>query len=189
MRNDFNTTTTRGHAFFVYGDDNERLNIITEYFRQGLENNELCIFVTPEAPKEVVKNFGKKDLDLRGAVDEGAFRIFEMNSTYLPNGQFVAEYMLSNIRIFLEESKLQGFSGLRTAGEMAWLIEHPELHQEATLYEKEVNDVAKPDANFVGLCLYPLEEQHEEIINQAAETHPSFILDGQAHRNLAFAFA
>jgi hypothetical protein len=189
MSNSFNVATTQGHAFFVYGDDVERLDIISEYFRQGLDKNELCIFVTPETTKEAITNFKKRNLDVRDSIEQGSLRIFEMNSTYLPNGQFVAEYMLSNVRTFIEESKAQGFSGLRTAGEMSWLNDYPESSEQAADYERKVNDLVEPNSNFVGLCLYPMRQQNNGCIKMAASTHPTFILDDQAHRNPAFAVA
>ncbi len=55
--NKFDSVSTQGHAFFMYGSDDERLKLLADYFREGVEKNELCIFVTPEMPSQVIKQF------------------------------------------------------------------------------------------------------------------------------------
>lgn len=181
--NKFNKQTTQGHAFFLYSSTEERLSLIAEYFQQGLANNELCIFVTPETPRQAIESFARVGLDVGEAVAQGSLRIFEMNETYLPDGHFVSDYMLNNVSNFMEDAKAQGYSGLRTAGEMSWLDAHPEAMKEAVTYEAGVNGLNEPKPAFTGLCLYPIRDGFDETFQGAMRTHPSFIYNGEVRPN------
>lgn len=171
-------TTTQGHALFLYSDAAERLAVIAQYFKQGLANNELCILVTADSKAVTVQNFKKIGFNVTESLKNKALRIFEMNATYLPNGQFVTDYMLSNVSSFIESAKEEGYNGLRTAGEMCWTKEHPEAVDDAIDYEHKVNGLAPAGSNFIGLCLYPMQDVYSKIIQGAVRSHPSFIYDG-----------
>jgi len=181
--NRYDKHTTQGHAFFLYNSSDERLGLIAEYFKQGLAKHELCIFVTPEPQDEVIESFKAVGFDCGEAVVAGSLRIFEMNQTYLPDGRFVADYMLSNVANFMEDAKAHGYSGLRTAGEMSWLDEHPAALSEALDYEERVNSLNSPAPAFTGLCLYPVRDGFSDALHGAVRTHPSFIYNGEVRSN------
>jgi hypothetical protein len=172
-----------GHVLFVYEGREERLKIVAEYFRDGLAKGELCIFVTLDPPRKVVSDFQSVGVDVKEAVERGKLRVFEMVQTYLPHGQFVANHMLSNVADFIHDAKAKGFTGLRTAGEMAWVYDHHESLTDATEYEYDVNGLSDDNPEFVGLCLYPLREGSGEVLDSALKTHPSFIYDGTLRTN------
>lgn len=174
---------TPQHACFFYDSKQSRQTVLAGYFKEGLDNNELCIFVTPETPRQVVKAFKAEGFDPSAAIAKGAFRIFDMGSSYLPQGQFVADYMLQNVKVFMEDAKTSGYSGLRTAGEMSWLYKVSEFNEEAKQYESDVNTLTTPESNFTGICLYPTEDSSTKIVVDAMHTHPGFIYDGNIRAN------
>lgn len=172
-----------GHLLFLYESRQERLQTLTEYFGDGLAKGDLCVFVTPDTPKKVLRDFRSVGLDAKEAVEKGSLRIFEMVKTYLPHGKFVADYMLLNVANFIMEAKTRGYTGLRTAGEMAWLYGRPELLADATRYESQVNELNASNPQFTGLCLYPVRKGTSDILDSALKTHPSYIYDGTARTN------
>ena len=91
--------------------------------------------------------------------------------------------MLQNVKIFIEDAKSSGFSGLRTAGDMTWLYTAPEFTEEAMQYESDVNTLTTPGGHFTGICLYPSESANSRILAGALKTHPGFIYDGQITAN------
>ncbi|MBW3568996.1 MEDS domain-containing protein, partial [Candidatus Parcubacteria bacterium] len=113
----FDKATTQGHTCFFYTDAVDRFGVLAQYFKQGLDKNELCIFVTAESQDDTIHYFMNAGLDVSKPVKDKALRIFEMNSTYISNGRFVTEYMLNNVSNFIDNAKEKGYSGLRTAGE------------------------------------------------------------------------
>lgn len=173
---------SHNHVLFMYDSREERMRVLAEYFGDGLANNELCIFVTPN-PGQVIENFRAVGLDVAQATEKGNLRVFEMNKTYLSSGKFAADFMLSNVKRFIKDAKAGGYTGLRTAGEMSWLHDHPEFTQEAGKYEKQISQLCGDHSEFTGLCLYPLRESTGDVLSAAMRTHPSFIYDGTVQAN------
>jgi len=178
--------TTGGHVCFFYESAEERLQLLANYFQEGLAEHELCVFVTPERPAEVIKKFKAFDLDITQAIKDGDLRIFKMDATYVPDGRFAADYMLQNVRNFIEDAKNQGYRGLRTAGEMTWLQQHLDQLQEAMKYEGAVNTLTVDSPKFTGLCLYPVKDSSTQVFIGAMHTHPLFIYDGETRANLYY---
>jgi hypothetical protein len=167
---------THGHAAFLYETPEERLRTLAIYFLDGIANNELCVFVTSDTPKDAVKKFKAYGADFR-----------EMQPTYLPDGKFAADYMLGNVKSFQTEATQLGYSGLRTAGEMSWLYDHHEAHDEAVAYEQLVNEPPLAHDKFIGLCLYPVQENFSRVLHDVARTHPSLIYNGEVHQSASYA--
>lgn len=179
MQTNFDKGTTAGHLCFFYKDEQERLELITDYFRQGLLNKELCIFATPHSKEQTKQDFLRHGLDIDGALKNGEVLIYEMESTYLPHGEFVADYMLGNVQSFINDAKAQGFNGLRTAGEMSWLADHPESEGEVLMYEHKVNTLDPSDFSFIGFCLYDSNSTHKKLAEGLEKSHPTLFFDGK----------
>ena len=105
--------TTKGHAALFYESPEEQLEILAQFFKDGIEQNELCIYVSSQPTEDILEQFAAHGFDARPAVTETNLRIFEMDKTYMPNGQFVANYMLHNLQDFIDDAKAAGYHGLR----------------------------------------------------------------------------
>jgi hypothetical protein len=168
------------HIFFIYSSPEERLKVLGEYIKQGLIKNELCILVTSEVPKVIIKKIKSTGIDLDSAYFKKSLKIYDMQETYFNSGKFIADYMLNNINEFLKDAKNHGFNGLRTAGEMGWLIQHPKSAIETVSYEKKVNNIVTDNNSpLVGLCLYPAttktSSKYYKTLQKLAKTHKSFV--------------
>ncbi len=175
--------TAGDHISVFYDKPEERWQLLAEYYDDGLSQDELCVFVTKETPAHARLNLRAGGLDIDQAVADSKFRMFTMEATYLPDGRFIADYMLHNVIGFIEEAKAQGYSGLRTAGEMDWLAARPEYHPEAAIYEHDVNTVGEDHPEFTGLCLYSVQMEPMAVVKNALYNHPVFIYEGVLHHN------
>ena len=180
---ELNHRTTNGHICFFYNSTQERAELLAEYFRQGIASNQYCIFATNDSPPAAIKQFAAAQFDAAAAVASGSMHIFEMNQVYLQGGQFEAAYMLNNVSSFIEDAKSLGFSGLRTAGEMSWISEHPEADAEAKAYERDVNLLTAKHPDFVGLCLYPNANVFSSALTTALHTHPTLMQEERIKTN------
>ncbi len=176
-RLNINKVSSGGHAVFMYSSRKSRLSFVVEYFRQGIKNNDLCVFVTPEPESIVIKDFLGAGLDIKKEIKSRAVRIFNMDRTYMPNKTFTAKFMLQNLNDFLDSVKQEGYNGLRTAGEMSWLTSHPQFLDEAQKYEQNVSNLDAQSVPFECLCLYPREAISKEIAESARHTHPTIVYD------------
>jgi hypothetical protein len=177
---------SRGHAVFLYDDSADSMEVAAEYFRGGVELNELCIFVTSACKKDVIREFKQFGFNPTKAINNGQLRLFEMQATCLPDGYFAADYMLHNVSSYTKDAQKLGYSGLRTAGEMSWLPDHIDAFTEAMAYDKNINNLHHDEPDFIGLCLYPVMESSSEIISGVLKTHPSVIYDGEIGASPSF---
>ncbi len=61
-------TSQLGHICFFYSSDYERFNVLAQYIKQGLDNNELCIFVTADSQADAIRSFNKAGLNIKQSV-------------------------------------------------------------------------------------------------------------------------
>jgi KaiC/GvpD/RAD55 family RecA-like ATPase len=127
--------STKSHILFIYDSESDRLQILSDYLQQGLRKNEQCIFVTYDSIDEAIRKFESVGFDAGKYVDNGSLCIFGMIETYLPDGHFITDFMLNNVRLFISDAKKAGYKGVRTAGEMSWLDDNPEMMEAAQEYE------------------------------------------------------
>jgi len=171
------------HACFFYRTRAEQLTVLVDYFSQGLAANELCVLATPELPETMITRLETKGLDVRRAVALGSFKILDMDQTYLDNNRFIAKYMIHNLGEFLKDARRLGYSGLRTAGEMSWLLSHGDSISEAINYQASVNNLQKTNNKLTGLCLYPFKDSFKEIIQPVLKIHPQHYLSANLERS------
>ncbi len=97
--------------------------------------------------------------------------------------------MLSNLRSFIADAREQGFNGLRTAGDMEWVINNPLEAAAAAEYEQLVNELNVPMPLFVGLCLYPAKDTTDSAAQDVLHTHPTVAYKGVINANPFYAAA
>jgi hypothetical protein len=161
----------RQHKVFMYKSQTDRHSFLASYFKEGLEARRLCVFVSPEPKEKVIEDFGTHGLDVSSALVTGAFRLYDMQETYLPHGEFVTGFMMRNVERFIHDAKELGYTGLYTAGEMSWVYQQSHFWHELEEYESEVNALQRRHRTFTALCLYPT-NRSAVIEGIVMRTHP-----------------
>src|SRR5579884_4571346 len=82
----------RRHKVFIYKTKPDRHSFLASYFKEGLSGGYLCIFVSPDSKEKVVDDFDRYGLNISDALERGAFRLYDMQETYLPHGEFVTGF-------------------------------------------------------------------------------------------------
>lgn len=177
-----NHSYAHGHVAVFYATPEERLQMLANYFREGLGHGELCVYASSQPVELVIDAFAAAGLYIAEALAHGRLQLLEMEATYLPHGTFVANYMLHNVASFIEDAERREYTGLRTAGDMIWIGDHPEFQSQAAGYEADVTDLGRQHRGFLGLCLYPLSDQ-VSVLQDALKTHPVFMYDGRLRVN------
>lgn len=172
----------RKHSALFYNNSKERLQLLADFFQSGLENEELGIFITPTTTKEVVQDFLTVGFDVQSHIERGGFRIFNMRNTYMPDGHFVSNYIINNLVSYMDDAKALGYHGLRIAGEMNWLLDHPDASDEAIRYEAGINNLPLVYPTSV-LCIFPTRNMTTTLAENILVQHPSFVYDGKLHDN------
>ncbi len=110
------------HICYIYSDDEERLDVMSQYLKSGMEAKEKLLYLVDVMTSEQMLNH-LKDLgvDFSGAKPND-FMIADAAPAYCPSGYFKTEEMLDLVKEFYLNSIDQGYSGARGTGEMSWCL-------------------------------------------------------------------
>jgi hypothetical protein len=145
------------HTALYYESEKNLLEFIVPYFEQGFRENELCMWVVPqslgvEGAKAVL---GERIKDLNKYLEKGQIEVLSHKDAYLKAGEFSPDNILRMVDKKMEYALKQGFSGLRSSGDVSWLQEKD--WDKWVAYE-EVLDKLISKKNIIGLCTFPVEK-------------------------------
>jgi PAS domain S-box-containing protein len=143
------------HFCQFYETARDLVETLVPYFREGLEQNEFCMWVTA-APLQVKQakaalRAAVPDLDRR--IEQGQIEILDYREWYLPSGKFHSEEVLQAWVDKLNSARERGFEGLRLTGNTFWLEEAG--WKDFTEYEAAINSVIGR-YRMLALCTYSL---------------------------------
>jgi hypothetical protein len=146
------------HFCQFYKTQKDMTDIVVPYFRAGLENNELCIWVTSDflttddalsALKRDVPRFSEY-------VARKQIEVFPHTDWYLKGGSFDLKRTLEMWMAKHDEAIARGFAGLRVSGTPYW-IDNKKDWDDFAAYEAEINKVIGGTKLLV-LCTYSLQK-------------------------------
>lgn len=167
------------HMACFYGAERDLLGMAVPYFKAGLENNELCLWVTSEpigaekamgALEREIPNFGTR-------YKRGEITVLPSSEWYTKWGCFNRKAVLGSWIDKLQYALSNGYDGIRVSGDTTWL---PRGHwREFITYEATVNKKI-PNLNMIALCTYQLGRcGTREIVDVVTNHHLSFVrVDG-----------
>ncbi|WP_229391193.1 PocR ligand-binding domain-containing protein [Methanosarcina sp. DH2] len=156
------------HFCQFYQTKEDLIEIIVPYFKAGLENNELCLWVTSEPLKtnEAKEALERAVPDLKIYLDRGQIEIIPETHFYLEEGNFDPDRVLNAGAEKLSHAIACGYNGLRMSGNISWLKKID--WDKFTGYEEKV-DSAIGNFRIIALCSYFLEKcSATEIIDVVA---------------------
>jgi PAS domain S-box-containing protein len=158
------------HICHFYQTKQDLLDILIPYFKTGLENRELCVWVVfdpldeAEAANELRRAFPEAERHLAA----GDIEIIPHLQWYLRDGKFDLQRVIHNWQEQLAAAVAKGYAGMRVNGNEAWLTQ--EDWKEFSAYEKRLNEVLVGQPMLV-LCTYPLALSSAAELFDVARTH------------------
>lgn len=158
------------HLCQFYQTKQDLIDILVPYFKQGLENNEFCMWVTAEplnvkdakaALKEKVKN-------LDDYIKKGQIEIMVYSQRYTKNGKFDADQVLAGWAEKEEDAAKRGFDGLRLTGNTFWLDKKD--WRSFTDYEAAINGIIGKH-RMLAICSYSLDKCNALEIIDVVSNH------------------
>lgn len=153
------------HFCMFYQTKEDLISILTPYFKVGLENNELCMWVTSEPleTSDAEMSLRKVVRNLDDYIQQGQIEILDFRQWYITLDGFEPDRVLQG---WIEKEKQaveNGFTGLRLAGNTSWLAK--EDWGKFAEYEARINEIIG-DYRMIALCSYPLDRcKAPEIID------------------------
>ena len=145
------------HFCQFYQTKEDLIDILVPYFKAGLENNELCMWITSEPlnSKDAKRALKKKVKNLDDYIKKGQIEILDYTQWYTKTGRFDADEVLQG---WIEKEKHaleKGLEGLRLSGNTFWLDQRD--WKQFTDYEAAVNSMAGQH-RMLAVCTYSLEK-------------------------------
>jgi signal transduction histidine kinase len=143
------------HLCQFYQNKQDLIDILVPYFRQGLADDEFCMWITSEP---LVVDEAKAALrSVVPALDEyirkGQIEILDYTQWYVRNGRFHADEVLRGWVEKLENALERGYKGLRLTGNTFWLEDKD--WADFTAYEEAINRVIGK-YRMLAICTYSL---------------------------------
>ena len=159
------------HFCLFYQNEQDLLDVLVPYFKEGLMNNEYCMWVTSEPLNEIDAETAIREAipDFDRYLKKNQIEIIPYSKWYLDdNREFYFESVLNGWVQRLEHALERGFDGLRATGNTAWLEQKD--WQSFTNYEEEVNNVI-PSYKMAAICTYLLDKCGPHEILDVVRNH------------------
>ena len=174
------------HLCLIYETQEEQFAAVIPYIKIGLERGEKCIYVVDDNTAAMVINGMKgAGMDVDTAVESGKLAIVSKQESYLKQGYFDPDWMISFLKRATDEAKAAGFAALRGTGEMTWNLGGDPGTERLMEYEAKLNYLIAEN-DMLALCQYNRNRFSPEIIKGVMSTHPLVIYGGVVCRNFYY---
>ena len=111
------------HLCCLYETEEEHRALVTPYIRQGLERNEKVVYIVDaHASKEILAYLEGDGFDPRACLASGQLSMLTRDDSYMRDGTFDPDGMISLLRSETDLAQEQGYACLRVTGEMTWAL-------------------------------------------------------------------
>lgn len=109
------------HMCYIFNDESQRRDVIAAFLDSGLsEGEKVGYFVDSVTPEEVLSYLRRLGVKIPDRTAPASLSISKAEDTYCPDGTFVPERMLENLRTYYAASIAEGFHGSRVSGESSF---------------------------------------------------------------------
>ena len=157
------------HIAQLYKDKNDLMEVLVPYMEAGLEENELCVWVTSEISRgETIEALAENIPHLQGYIDSGQMQLFSHEEWFLHDGRFDGQYVLDAAMKKYSEAMLRECEGLRITGNLFWL-DQPNWGSFME-FENRLNNAVQ-DYKLLVVCVYNESECTMDNIDDVINTH------------------
>ncbi len=146
------------HFCQFYKTQQDMVDVVVPYFRAGLENNELCSWVTSDflTTADAFAALHRGVPRFTEYLEKQQIEVFPYTDWYLKGGSFDLQRTLDMWMAKHQEALARGFAGLRVSGKPYW-IDNKKDWDDFAEYEEAINRVIGGTKLLV-LCTYSLEK-------------------------------
>jgi hypothetical protein len=167
-------------AFFLTAADEYRT--LLPFVRDGLEHGERGVQVVPSARADHLEHLRAAGIDVQSALDSGQLEVRHSEDTYLHDGHFDQDTMLSRLPGLLDEGRKRGFSRTRLIAHAEFVLAEEGDSLAFVEYEARLNHVLAHYRDIV-ICSYDLGQVGAASAMDALRTHPMVIIAGVLRKN------
>jgi PAS domain S-box-containing protein len=168
------------HFCQFYQTKQDLIDILVPYFRQGLADNEFCMWITSEplGVDEATAALRSVVPALDEYIRKGQIEILDFTQWYTPHGRFDADQVLRAWAQKLERALDRGYEGLRLAGTTFWLED--QHWAELIGYEEAINRTIG-NHRMLAVCTYSLEKCGAHEVMDVVSNHRCALVKRSGH--------
>ena len=172
------------HICLFYENEQERIRIISEYFKEGVESSNKCHCMTGHhKPLEIIQALLRECVELQSAIDRGQLSIDENSLLYSPEGDYDPKNALARARHAMTSIQEGEYTTLRLAGEVNDLEPNSPKSAELIEFERRANYDLFPHHSIIAICQYDLRDYTDDFLDQVLKAHPYVITNGRFKSN------
>ncbi|AKB29070.1 sensory transduction histidine kinase [Methanosarcina siciliae T4/M] len=158
------------HFCQFYHTQEDVMDIMVPYFKAGLENNELCVWIIsqPLEVKEAKAAMKRAVPDIDVYLEKGQIEIVPYTRGYLKEGIFNPERVVNSWVEKIDQALARGYDGLRAAGDNRWL--EKEGWNGFIDYENKVDTIIDK-RHVIALCPYYLDMCSTDEVIDVVSNH------------------
>ncbi|GAK50071.1 conserved domain protein [Candidatus Moduliflexus flocculans] len=172
-----------GHICLIYENDEQRRKIVAQYLAAGVRQGELVRYFTDETTPETIRSWLlDMGVELPEVEEKGSFMIAQAENAYCPSGRFEPQAMIDGCVHRYDLAKQAGYHGVRSTGEMTWVLKGLPGSDRVLEYEALLNTVSSTFPHS-GMCQYDARVFDGATLFKVIQIHPYMIAQGQVVRN------
>jgi len=163
------------HICLFYQTTNDLIDILVPYFKAGLENNELCMWITsdPLNAVDAKRSLERVVKNLDEYLQKGQIEILDYRQWYIQSGEFNAGRVLRGWVEKERQAVQSGWDGLRLTGNTFWLEKGD--WKEFIEYERMVDHVID-EYQMIAICTYFLDKCGASEVIDVVSNHQSALV-------------
>ncbi len=175
------------HVCLIFENEDQRRRTVSEFLAAGVRQKEMVrYFADATSPETVRAWLVEKGVEVAAAEESGAFAISNAVSAYCPGGSFEPKVPIAGAMQRYIVAERDGFTGVRTSGEMSWVLKGNRGSERFLEYEALLNTISI-DFSHTGMCQYDARLFDGATLFNVLQVHPFMVAQGQVVRNPYYA--
>lgn len=165
------------HICVTYETAAQQIAVAVEYVAEGLGRNERCLYAacSVEELDRFRQALNNRGIDARKAERAGSLLMLTKHAAHLQGGRFDSERMLRMLNEAVEAALNDGYIGLRTCGDMSWLLDEAPGSDQVMEYEAVLNEFFA-SVRGTGMCLYDRSRLPAALVTRAVQEHATVMV-------------
>ncbi len=174
------------HLCLIYETQDEWREAVVTFITIGLKRGEKCVYVADTSTAEQVRDYlGREGVDVAAAEQKGQLVILSADETYLRDGSFDPDRMISLLTEMTGKAVAEGYPALRGTAEMTWVLRGLPGSEKLLEYESKLNSFF-PHHPCLVICQYDRWKFDPEVIRGVVMTHPLVVRGRRVFRNFYY---
>jgi hypothetical protein len=176
------TLAQKRHVCAFFNSREEQNKVIIPFLKEGLDRGEKVLrIMDPHMRDDYLSQYSAGGMDVHAAEQNGQMEVRHWHETYLQNGRFDVDSMLTLLEEGLQKNR-EKYGLTRAVGNMEWALEPAPGVTDIVEYEAKLNEVVEnyPDPL---VCVYDLNKHSASVVIDILRTHPMVIVGGVLQEN------